>query len=67
MQHPVTAIVGFKEQGQEVYTVDMRVVSWAESGGTRLTPIKANATKEKITDMMKQSHSLIIPEFKGEP
>ena len=67
MQHPVTTIVGFKEQGQEIYTVDMRVASWAESGGTRLTPIRANANKEKIGDMIKQSHALIIPEFKGEP
>jgi hypothetical protein len=28
--------------------VDVKIATWAESGGTRLTPIKASVSKEKI-------------------
>lgn len=58
--------MAFKESSEQYFSVDAKIATWAESGGTRLTPLKASASKERIAEIVKNTHALIIPEFKNE-
>ena len=58
---PITAIVAFMEQGEPYYSVDQKLATWAESGGTRLTPVKSSIAKDKLDFALKNVSALLIP------
>jgi hypothetical protein len=64
--YPIAAIAAFKLPDEKYAAVDVKIATWAESGGLRLTPLKASLGKEKIKEIVMNSHALIIPEYEGE-
>jgi hypothetical protein len=57
--HPIAALVAFKNDS--FHGISVEVSKWAESGGMRLVPLKASASKDKIREVMANVHAVIIP------
>ena len=62
--NPLTAIVAFHQSGENYYSIDQKFAKWVESGGTRITPLRANLNKEKLEFTIKNVDAIVIPEVK---
>ena len=63
---PLTAVVAFLQNGEQYYSIDQKFATWVQSGGTRVTPMKANLSKDKVDYILKNSSALVIPEIRNE-
>ena len=63
---PLTAVVAFMEFGEQYCSIDQKFATWVESGGTRVTPLKANLSKQKIDYILKNVSALVVPEIRNE-
>ena len=65
--NPIAGVLAFIQQGEDYHLVDQKFTNWVQSGGTKVIPIKADVSEEKLDNLINNIHSLIIPQFKVPP